>query len=183
MAPFYGWGSTASRLEPLWGGSLLFTTNLPEILGTHFINRQRMKGWVDLGATYDASKSTWIPFLSTSDIFFSSQVIVIFLFKLSVGRHIPFSFDIFDLLCCNCLFLLVQNFWGVELNWNDPQRLINVSLENLYLRSFLLFCTSNLILPLTTQLTFHATFLYCHPGKICFPRQVLFQAISTTGQQ
>ena len=27
MAPFYGWGSTASRLEPLRGGSLLFTTN------------------------------------------------------------------------------------------------------------------------------------------------------------
>ena len=25
MAPFYGWGSTASRLEPLQGGSLLFT--------------------------------------------------------------------------------------------------------------------------------------------------------------
>ena len=25
MAPFYGWGSTASRLEPLRGGSLLFT--------------------------------------------------------------------------------------------------------------------------------------------------------------
>ena len=24
MAPFYGWGSTASRLEPLRGGSLLF---------------------------------------------------------------------------------------------------------------------------------------------------------------
>ena len=24
MAPFYGWGSTASRLEPLQGGSLLF---------------------------------------------------------------------------------------------------------------------------------------------------------------
>ena len=23
MAPFYGWGSTASRLEPLQGGSLL----------------------------------------------------------------------------------------------------------------------------------------------------------------
>ena len=29
MAPFYGWGSTASRLEPLRGGSLLFTTNEP----------------------------------------------------------------------------------------------------------------------------------------------------------
>ena len=27
MAPFYGWGSTASRLEPLRGGSLLFTIN------------------------------------------------------------------------------------------------------------------------------------------------------------
>ena len=28
MAPFYGWGSTASRLEPLRGGSLLFTTKM-----------------------------------------------------------------------------------------------------------------------------------------------------------
>ena len=30
MAPFHGWGSTASRLEPLRGGSLLFTTKFPE---------------------------------------------------------------------------------------------------------------------------------------------------------
>ena len=30
MAPFYGWGSTASRLEPLRGGSLLFTTKFPK---------------------------------------------------------------------------------------------------------------------------------------------------------
>ena len=51
MAPFYGWGSTASRLVPLWGGSLLFTTKFPDIPGTHFINLGRMKGWVDLGAT------------------------------------------------------------------------------------------------------------------------------------
>ena len=29
MAPFYGWGSTASRLEPLRGGNLLFTTKFP----------------------------------------------------------------------------------------------------------------------------------------------------------
>ena len=28
MAPFYGWGSTASRLQPLRGGSLLFTIAL-----------------------------------------------------------------------------------------------------------------------------------------------------------
>ena len=33
MAPFYGWGSTASRLEPLRGGSLLFTTKFPETRG------------------------------------------------------------------------------------------------------------------------------------------------------
>ena len=32
MAPFYGWGSTASRLEPLRGGSLLFTTKFPKFL-------------------------------------------------------------------------------------------------------------------------------------------------------
>ena len=30
MAPFYGWGSTTSRLEPLRGGSLLFTAKFPE---------------------------------------------------------------------------------------------------------------------------------------------------------
>ena len=44
MAPFYGWGSTASRLEPLQGGSLLFTAKFPEIPGTHFIDLRRMKG-------------------------------------------------------------------------------------------------------------------------------------------
>ena len=43
MAPFfYGWGSTASRLEPLRGGSLLFTTKFPEISGTHFTDLGRM---------------------------------------------------------------------------------------------------------------------------------------------
>ena len=31
MTSFYGWGSTAARLEPLGGGSLLFTTKFPEI--------------------------------------------------------------------------------------------------------------------------------------------------------
>ena len=44
MAPFYGWGSAASRLEPCQGGSLLFTTKFPEIPGTHFIHLGRMKG-------------------------------------------------------------------------------------------------------------------------------------------
>ena len=41
MAPFYGWGS---RLEPLRGGSLLFTAKFPDIPGTDFINLGRMKG-------------------------------------------------------------------------------------------------------------------------------------------
>ena len=44
MARFYGWGSTASRLQPLRGGSLLFTIQFPEISGTHFIDLVRMKG-------------------------------------------------------------------------------------------------------------------------------------------
>ena len=44
VAYFYGWGSTASRLTSLRGGSLLFTTKFPEIPGTHFINLRRMKG-------------------------------------------------------------------------------------------------------------------------------------------
>ena len=51
VAPFYGWGSTASKLELLRGGSLLFTTKFPEISGTHFTNLRRMKGRVDLGVT------------------------------------------------------------------------------------------------------------------------------------
>ena len=42
MAPFYEWGSTASRLEPLRGGSLLFITTFPEIPGTHFLNLRKM---------------------------------------------------------------------------------------------------------------------------------------------
>ena len=43
MGPFYGWGSIASRLELLQGGSLLFTTKFLEIPGTHFIALGRMK--------------------------------------------------------------------------------------------------------------------------------------------
>ena len=44
MAPFYGWGSTASRLQPLRGGSLLVTIQFRGIPGTHFIDLRRMKG-------------------------------------------------------------------------------------------------------------------------------------------
>ena len=34
---FYGWGSTASRLQPHRGGSLLFTIQFPEFPGTRII--------------------------------------------------------------------------------------------------------------------------------------------------
>ena len=44
MAPFYGWGSTASRQQSLPGGSLLFTIQFPEISGTHFFDLGRLKG-------------------------------------------------------------------------------------------------------------------------------------------
>ena len=37
--------------EPLRGDSVLFTTKLPEILGAHLINLERMKGWVELEKT------------------------------------------------------------------------------------------------------------------------------------
>ena len=61
IAPFYGWRSTTSSLEPLWGGSFLFTTNFSEIPGTHFINLGSFKGWkVEL--TFDPmykSKKNW----------------------------------------------------------------------------------------------------------------------------
>ena len=43
MAPFYGCCSTALRLEPLWGGSLLCNTKSPEIRGTDFINLRKIK--------------------------------------------------------------------------------------------------------------------------------------------
>ena len=44
MAFFFGWASTASRIEPLRGGSLLFIPKFPEIPGTHFIDLGRMNG-------------------------------------------------------------------------------------------------------------------------------------------
>ena len=55
MASFYGWGSTASRLEPLPGGSILFTTKFPEIPGTHFID---LEGW-KAESTLEATQWFW----------------------------------------------------------------------------------------------------------------------------
>ena len=41
--PFLWRGSIASRLEPVRGSSLLFTTKIPELSVTHFIDLGRMK--------------------------------------------------------------------------------------------------------------------------------------------
>ena len=43
MAPFSGWRSTTSRLDPFRGDSLLFTTKFPEISGNDFIDLRKMK--------------------------------------------------------------------------------------------------------------------------------------------
>ena len=55
MAPFYGWGSTASRLVPLRGGSLLFTTKFPDIPGTHFIISYSSPETMNLMLTFEGS--------------------------------------------------------------------------------------------------------------------------------
>ena len=44
MGTFYGSGSTASRLQPLRGGSLPLTTKFLKISGTRFFELGRMKG-------------------------------------------------------------------------------------------------------------------------------------------
>ena len=46
MLRLYGWFSIASRLEPLWGGSLLYNTKFQEISGTHFINLDLRRPWI-----------------------------------------------------------------------------------------------------------------------------------------
>ena len=43
MVPFYGWGSTVSRLKPLQEVSLLFANKFPEIPGTHSIDLRKIK--------------------------------------------------------------------------------------------------------------------------------------------
>ena len=45
MTPFYGWGSTASRLVPLRGGSLIFTIKFPDISGTHELTLEPPSGF------------------------------------------------------------------------------------------------------------------------------------------
>ena len=64
MAPFYGWSSTASRLQPLWGGSLLFTSQFPEILGILSLTYNKMPPpllfWSSLWGTEKPFIKDWI---------------------------------------------------------------------------------------------------------------------------
>ena len=51
-APFLRMGFNYPKpKEPLKGDILLFTTISPGVPSTHFINLEKMKGWVNLGAT------------------------------------------------------------------------------------------------------------------------------------
>ena len=45
MAPFYGWGSTISRIQSLYEEKVNFTTQFPGVSGTHLIDLGRTKGW------------------------------------------------------------------------------------------------------------------------------------------
>ena len=58
MAPFYRWGWTASRLEPLWGDSLLFTIKFTEIPGTHLLT---LEGWTAISTVYCLFADTEMP--------------------------------------------------------------------------------------------------------------------------
>ena len=57
MSPFNGRGSTPSRLEPLRGGNLLFTTQFPEISDAHFVDLGRKTTRLFL---FDQSKNNGI---------------------------------------------------------------------------------------------------------------------------
>ena len=52
MAPFYGWGSTTSRLEPLRGDSLLFTTKFPEVHMVPQISSAMNRMFCHLGSSF-----------------------------------------------------------------------------------------------------------------------------------
>ena len=117
---FYWWGSIAARLEPLQGGSLLFTTKFPEIPGTYFINRGRMKDWVDLILT-QASEITcnFVNFSHTGYIFFHN-----FIFQRLIWKVISVFFLWFD-------------YWTFK-GWKTPKyRIILSQLTNYVHKWFL----------------------------------------------
>ena len=43
MVPFYGWGSTASKLEPLWGGSLFISLSFQKFVVVILLSSEERK--------------------------------------------------------------------------------------------------------------------------------------------
>ena len=72
MTPFYGWGSTTSRPEPLQGGSLLFTTKFPEIL-----QARASISFQDLLSFLGKEKSTKSTYFATERCFIHSRLIFV----------------------------------------------------------------------------------------------------------
>ena len=59
MVPLYGWGFKCLKAaKPLWGDSLLFTSQSPGVPGIHLINFGGMKGWNNLDL--EATQQIWI---------------------------------------------------------------------------------------------------------------------------
>ena len=117
MAPFHGWGSTASRLQPLWGGSLLFTARFLETPGTHFIDLKRMKSWVDLTATqWNWTRDPWIDWassvLTTRPFLYTYDVTWCVLFCLKICKIIgDVRCDVSSYMCDVLIFLSKGIFW------------------------------------------------------------------------
>ena len=86
MTLFYGWSLTTSRLEPLWGGSLLLLlqfNKFPKISGNHFVDLKRMNtisrylfDKFDIDSIIDPPKT---PSHLLQQIFFCNKVFSIFL--------------------------------------------------------------------------------------------------------
>ena len=56
MAPFYGWGSTASRLEPLRGGSLPITTKKNRVK-LRFVRTEKEQSKIEIYNNKEHSKT------------------------------------------------------------------------------------------------------------------------------
>ena len=139
MGPFYGWGSTASRLVPLWGGRLLFTTKLPDISGTHWPWKdgrlsQRWSHPAVLNTTLDWKSSA----LTTKVAFLVNAKIDLEIIKATV--------------CCNCHFnciflpiwnFLRESFWvniiskcSIDVDWRPATFLKRDSTRDVFLWIF-----------------------------------------------
>ena len=71
MAPFYGQGSTASRLQPLRGGSLLSTIQFPEL--SKQLDLECSKNFSSI---FKQSIQTVLPISSKLSVMIGSEVVL-----------------------------------------------------------------------------------------------------------